>query len=372
MIASRANRLGISRQVPRPRGRAARLMNADWSSLYAAGDRVIARFGEDGAALSLHLGNGHWFTMTPLMGAVWWMLEEQDGRDLESAVRITAERTGRPPATFREEVQGQLPRLIEWGLLSDRQKAPRAYVSGFAPRGVASQCGQRVTAIDPATPPSASYRTAAFLAFYTAVVLRLTRPYLSWITGRRITRGPSQKLEHSLLPLWLTLRVIAAICRLRAQRPTMDSTQRAVATVRRAARHHLGWADCYEITIGSLILLALQGRAPTFCIGGIPGRGLRHAWLVCGDVAVDHADQRTYGLPILALVAINQPTDTLTRSDTAETRERLQEPLGHLSDTLVASVVVGGGVMVALWGWARSALSVGREVSKDDRWCSGS
>jgi hypothetical protein len=290
---------------------------ADWRQLHAAGDRVLIVYDDEGSALAVNVLTGRWMPMSRTMGFIWEHLDA--GLDLQRAVEAVARRWELPLSRLRREVEAQLPKLLRWRVLVGGYRGPTRRLRELAP--TAASPSRRIVVAESERASSLSFRIAAWLAFYTVIALRLRRPPTAWIAmtyrsvlttcgapvGQRRDVAASDGERPTILPFWLLLRILTAICRLRRQRPTLAASKRAVATTRHVARWHPGWADCFEIITAAVLLEAICGRAPTWCLGGIPGRPLRHTFLVADGVAVDHADQDTRGQLVRVVVAINEP-----------------------------------------------------------------
>uniref|UniRef100_UPI00140E3BB5 lasso peptide biosynthesis B2 protein n=1 Tax=Streptomyces sp. YIM 98790 TaxID=2689077 RepID=UPI00140E3BB5 len=96
------------------------------------------------------------------------------------------------------------------------------------------------------------------------------------------------------LPFRVTVRGVTVARRLLCRSPaTPAQAERALRTVRRAARRHPGRAACLELSLGAVLALALTGRSAAWCLGGT-GDALRfHAWIEAGRVPVHHPDDGT-------------------------------------------------------------------------------
>jgi hypothetical protein len=255
-------------------------------TLYADSAHVFVAYDLDTSdALVLNVRTGRFGYLSPSIGYVWELMER--GLSLDDAAE-TVIREWRAS----EDVRSEARLLIGLRMVSTRRAKPAAWLTALVPQlAVAST---RIVVRDADVSRSRWYRAAAAISFCVATALLL--------------RWPSIKRERrTIVPFWVLPALMTLACRVRRQRPaTVDSTKRAVATVRAIARRYPWRADCYNITVAAFIVEAIRGQAPAWCLGGILGRELRHAWLECGGIAIDHARQNLAGGRLQALIAVHQ------------------------------------------------------------------
>jgi hypothetical protein len=229
--------------------------------MYAATDDVIAAFDSDGYGLLLNLRTGAYHPVNDTMADIWVLLEE--GHDLETVLQILAHARNVTAQMLRIDAGEEIRKLQRFGMLIPQPKAGHL----AARFGTTAPPPSRRVAIDTTDDHvPARYTAAASAGFLAAIALQV-------------------------LPFRVRLDVMRASRRLRPQRPTLADTRRMVAAVKRVSRFHAGWDECYEISIGALLALALLGKAPTWLLQARFGQIQLHACLEVNDIAIDHESQ---------------------------------------------------------------------------------
>jgi hypothetical protein len=229
--------------------------------MYPATDDVIAAFGRDGYGVLLNLRTGRYHPVNETMGDLWCLLD--DGHDLDAALQAIADTGDVEVERVREDAESELAKLRRYRMLTARPRSSRLAIRF----GTVDPTPSRRLAVTDDERASVSQSAIACVAFVVALALQR-------------------------MPFRLMLRIMRASRRVRRrQRPTVADTIRWVATVRRVASKHPGWAECHEISIAAFLVLAALGRAPTWLLLAVFDSDDLHACLEVGDTVVDHEPQ---------------------------------------------------------------------------------
>ncbi len=240
--------------------------------IYAASHRVAAAGDADGYMQLLNLRNKQLAVINPTMRRLWGLLEE--GLELDAATTTLSTGEGVPVSTLRRDLAEPIAELESCGMLATRWRQPGRLLRAVIADG-SSPSRVTVTTADEQAP--AHYTVAGAVGFAVAILLQR-------------------------LPLPFTLQLMRGARRLRPQHPALTSSRQLVATVRRLARHHPGWADCYEISMGAFLAAALLGCAPTWSLGADIGSRECHAFLQVDGTAVDHSEQTVHHQTLIRLL----------------------------------------------------------------------
>ena len=257
--------------------------------LYLDRGHVFIAYDMKGNALAINIRNGRWINTTASPGHVLYLTGQ--GLSFAEAVSQVAEQTPWP-----DELRVQAQRLIDLGVLTARPVPPARWVADLKPPRPRPE--EWVVARDRDIAQSCRYRLLAAICFWVAAALLIKWPALG-----RARRG---RERSTIMPFRFRVALMAWICEVRRQRPaTVQSVTRGLATVRAVARSQPWRADCWKITIATFILEAIRGQAPTWCVGGIPGWDIRHAWFECDQTGVHHGPQLFDDRRLEALIAIS-------------------------------------------------------------------
>ena len=268
--------------------------------LYLDRGHVFIAYDMKGNALAINIRNGRWINTTASPGHVLYLTGQ--GFSFAEAVSQVAEQTPWP-----DELRVQAQRLIDLGVLTTR---PCARQVGGRPKAGTPAAGRVGCRPDRDIAQSCRYRLLAAICFWVAAALLIKWPALG-----RARRG---RERSTIMPFRFRVALMAWICEVRRQRPaTVQSVAHGLATVRAVARSQPWRADCWKITIATFILEAIRGQAPTWCVGGIPGWDIRHAWFECDQTGVHHGPQ-LFERPAAGGTDRDQPEGRWPRSLTAE------------------------------------------------------
>jgi hypothetical protein len=236
---------------------------------------VLAVYDAEGWALLLNLRNGRKVVLEPAMGFVWGLLEQ--GSELHAAVQALRERLS-PSPELDQAIEQAVAELRRAGVLTTRFQVSGPATGLIAHAPTASN---RIVADERPLSPVQRFAATAGFAIAIAII-------------------------HLPIPFSAQLAIVRGVSRLRRQRPRFELSIGVVAFVRRIARPYLGWVDCYEISLGAFIALALTGNAPDWCWGARFGQLDRHAWLEDAGAAIDHKAVTT-DRPYKCVIRITPP-----------------------------------------------------------------
>ncbi|MBW5420077.1 lasso peptide biosynthesis B2 protein [Streptomyces sp. BG9H] len=242
-----------------------------------------------GGSVLLDVRSGHCFAMNSMAHALWQ--EWHRSGNFDAAVLVLA---GRYPDVRHDRIQKDARRLAD-DLIS------RGLLAAHAPSRTPLAAAARThpyPASDP--PPEGEAPPVAEVPLVAAQMTMSAEPVRHG--GDRSLRGAVTAvlslvaLLGALLLIRLPLRTVSRTVRWTARtwcrrEATPEQAAAFLAAVRRAARWYPGRAACLELSLATLLALAVTGRRVAWCIGTADDPYRFHAWVKARGVAIASPDE---------------------------------------------------------------------------------